>query len=234
MPRRPSPSPSPSQRPSGGRRRSCHRHGGTAGRLGVLLVALVAGLLGACGGGLRALPWRAELARSFDGAWPGPYAPPPRAAWSRADETLFLQRIGFAEVVAVGRFRLVSLVTRRTQPLRLVLDFEAEEVLLGGLEGGAQLDRPLRLTLSASATGFAALARGVADPLAGRYLLLVRNGPSRSRTAPPLAGWEASLWRPEPAAAPRRRFAVYRIEPALLAQVRGLYRSLLRRGQQSP
>ncbi|MBK8480661.1 MAG: hypothetical protein IPL40_05740 [Proteobacteria bacterium] len=219
---------SPSQRPSGGLRPRRLRLDASAGLLAASVVILALALSAGCRGP-RALPWRATLAPFFDGAWPLPFVPLPRAAWSRADETLFLQRIGYAEVVAVGGFRLVSRVTRDTRLLRIVLDFEADEVLLGGLEGGARLQRPLRLSLGPRWPGFAVLARGAAEPLEGRYLLLMRHGPKPSAAATRIAGWEASLWPPPPAAAPRRRFALYRAESSLLAYARAFYRSLKRR-----
>lgn len=196
--------------------------------LGLVGLGLVGSSAAGCGSGLRATPWRTELAARFPGAWPAPFDPPPRAAWTRADETLFLQRIGEAELALVGRFRLCSLVTRRTHPVRIVLDFEPEEVLLEGLDGGAALQRPLRLTVASSWPAFAALTPGQLDPLAGRYLLLVRQGAPRRHAVPPGAGWVASLWPITPARSARLRFALYRLDAALLAEARVYYRSLQR------
>ena len=59
---------------------------------------------------------------------------PPRDLWTRKDEELFLRRIGFADIVAIGTVRVVTLFSSLGADQQVGLAFRPIEVLHGSLE----------------------------------------------------------------------------------------------------
>jgi hypothetical protein len=185
------------------------------------LLVVIAALGAACGHDVD-LRWRPWMSRWYDDTSVVP-PEPDRRYWTRRDEDLLQRRMGYADVAALGRLRLVNLESAFSSPQRLALAFEPLEVFydddLLEEQGGE-----LVLVLKGGDTDFELAAMREAFLPGRRYLLLAKYKPLRVPGGG--TGWRASLWRPDPAARKELHWVLYRPDPLLVQQVRTMYRWL--------
>jgi len=128
---------------------------------------------------------------------------PPRPQWERADEDLLLKRLGFADVVAVGTARVVTLFTMLDTPKRVAVAFLPEEVLFGDLANLIDKQGDLLLPVAPGDLDFQ-LALKVLDHIAGsRYVLLLKRKPGVQQ--------------------PQLRWSLYAPDRKLLAEIRAMF-----------
>jgi hypothetical protein len=138
---------------------------------------------------------------------------PPREHWTPADEELLQKRLGYADCVAIGRMRLLSVYSTFSAARELDLVFRPEVVLHGSLAGSLEGDGDLRLQLTPSSSDDFRLALTVQQRLPGtRYVMFLKRRP--------LAGGRVA-WH----------WALYRDDPALLKEIRGAFEALHREKQ---
>lgn len=143
---------------------------------------------------------------------------PPRQLWSREDEELFLRRIGFADVVAIGTIRVVTLFSRFEQHNQISVAFRPSEVLYGELKDHLSKAKELYCRLGPADLDFQ-MALRVQEHLPGtKYVLLLKLKPDeRRKKQPPVLRW--SLYRPD---------------KRLLAEIRGMYKWLEKKDDDGP
>ena len=144
----------------------------------------------ACGKPPAPAKWQASMTRWYQNSSVRP-PEPPRQLWERDDEDLLLKRVGFADVVAVGTARVVTLFTMLGSPKRLALAFRPEEVIYGEVDQLKDEQGDLLLPFGPDDLDFQ-LGLRVFGHLAGtRYLLLLKRQPGE----PVRLHW--SLYRPD-------------------------------------
>lgn len=137
---------------------------------------------------------------------------PPRAQWERVDEDLLLKRVGFADVIAVGTARDVTLFTMLGAPKRVALAFKPREVIYGTLDDLTDEQGELLLPLSPGDLDFQ-LALRVLDHIAGsRYILLLKR-------------------RPHAKGSPTLHWSLYKPDRQLLTEIRAMFDWLKKRGK---
>jgi len=181
----------------------------------------------------KTVAWRPEMRRWFDNSTVGPNDESVDG-WTRRDEELFLRRIGYADVAAIGTVRMVTTFSHHRSPRQVALAFRPRELLYGTLEGRLDAQGELALVLGEAMVGVR-VARLLSEHLPGRrYLLFLKDKPVAPGPRHKVSGWRASLWRPPPVPRPEHRWALYRPEPRLLRQVRAMYRWLRHKGEDKP
>lgn len=171
------------------------------------LLLLTLPMTAACGAtAATASGWQDSMEQLYDNASVRP-SEPPRRLWDRGEQERFLRRVGFADAVALGTARLVTVHTMLGAPRRIAVAFSPREVLHGELEPLTDEQGELMLPIRAGDNDFQ-LALRVIDHLAGsRYLLLLKR-------------------RPAPGGSHDLRWALYDPEPALLKEVHAMFRWL--------
>lgn len=143
---------------------------------------------------------------------------PPRLLWTRKDEDLFRRRIGFADVVAIGTIRVMTLFSRFEQHKQISVAFRPSEVLYGELKDHLSSDKELFFRLGPADLDFQ-MALRVQEHLPGtKYVLLLKLKPDERR--------KKKL--------PVLRWALYRPDKRLLAEIRTMYQWLDKKGENEP
>ncbi len=143
---------------------------------------------------------------------------PPRQLWTREDEELFLRRIGFADMVAIGTIRVVTLFSHFEQHNQISVAFRPSEVLYGELKDHLSKDKELYCRLGPADLDFQ-MALRVQEHLPGtKYVLLLKLKPDeRGKKRPPVLRW-----------------ALYRPDKRLLTEIRAMYQWLDKKGENEP
>jgi hypothetical protein len=145
-------------------------------------------------------------------------AEPPRLLWTRKDEDLFRRRIGFADVVAIGTIRVVTLFSRFEQHNQISVAFRPSEILYGELKDHLTEEKELDCRLGPADLDFQ-MALRVQEHLPGtKYVLLLKLKPDERRKKQP----------------PVLRWALYRPDKRLLTEIRAMYQWLDKKGENEP
>jgi len=191
----------------------------------LLLLIAISTLLG-CSRAPRS-PWSEQMPHWFTNAATQP-TDPPFTYWTRDERELFLRRIGYADVAAIGIVRAVSSCAHKGNPTKITLAFEPKRMLHGSLDKSLNEEGDLLLTLDEEDLDFRRAVK-LGSYLPGRrFLVFFKKQPAKKNHAKG-SGWKASLWRPPPKPKPTYRWSLYRPEPALIAHVQALYRLLKKR-----
>lgn len=160
-----------------------------------------------CGGPQkRPINWRDDMEGWFSNNSVRP-TEEPRHMWGREDENLLQLRVGAADYVAVGTFRMVGVYTTFSSAKQIALGFRPGEVLHGKLEELLDKEGELMLQLTPASEDFR-LAVHLQRYLPGnRYLVFLKE-------------------QPGPGDRPILRWALYRDDKVLLAEVRAMYQWL--------
>jgi len=160
-----------------------------------LLLHLVLWLPLGCGtSSPKPVQWQEAMLRWYDNSSVRP-GEPPRQLWEPPEVDLLLKRVGFADAVAVGRARAVTLFTMLNTPKQLAVVFHPEELIYGDLEQLTDDSGDLLLSLDPGDVDFQ-MALKTYDFLPGsRYLLLLKRQPTRDKKDFILR-W--SLYNPQP------------------------------------
>jgi hypothetical protein len=173
--------------------------------------------------------WNSSLRQTFSLSAGRPTDPPYRY-WEIGDEELFLQRAGFADIVALGEIRLVRRHTHLEKPLHIAYGFRPLELLHGDLEAHLDDTSEIMLTLARGSDDFRLAIASHRDSLGEQYLLMLKEVPSDAPRRSAFSGWRASLWQAPTAGARTYVWALYRPEPELLAYLRRLFDHYRRHG----
>lgn len=144
-------------------------------------------------------------------------AQPPRHLWKHSDEDLFLRRIGFADVVALGSARVVTLYVAFNTPRQLALAFHPEETFYGSLEDDMDDDGELLLPLKPGDDDFQLAVKVIRHLPGSRYLLLLKKKPSKNEKEQPELKW-----------------ALYTPEKRLLVELRAMFKWLEKKDASPP
>jgi hypothetical protein len=160
-----------------------------------------------CGGTQkRTINWRDDMERWFSNNAVRP-TEEPRHMWSREEEDLFQLRVGAADYVAVGTFRMVGVYSTFSSAKQIALALRLSEVIHGKLDELLDKDGEVMLQLTPSSEDFR-LAVHLQRYLPGnRYLVFLKE-------------------QPGPGDRPILRWALYRDDKSLLAEVRAMYQWL--------
>lgn len=173
----------------------------------------------------KQIPWSEAMAVWFGNAAAQP-TDPPRKHWSRAEEDLFLKRLGYADLTVLGEVRSVGTFTKYEDPKQVTLTFVPLHTFYGDLDKRLNERGELVLKLANVALDFRRAVQVQRFLPGKRYVLLLKEKPVELQNRPEGGGWQASLWRPPPKPKPTYRWALYRPERSLLLQIRDLYRLL--------
>jgi len=132
---------------------------------------------------------------------------PPRHLWTQADEDLLQQRLGYADCVAIGTTKGVSVYSTLGSPKQLALALHPQVVIHGSLEPYLDKDGDLMLQLTPSTDDFQLAVQLQKNIPGTQYLVFLKKQPSSSAT--PIWHW-----------------AFYRNEPRLLQEIRAVYSHL--------
>ena len=174
-------------------------------RLAVVGLALA---LGGCQGtSTRSVAWDPSMAPLFAG---DPGAPSDQGArgWTAEAEEQLMQRMGYADAVAVATVREVRRHDKYGTPRFVGLDFHLREVLHGSLDGELDERRVLRLSIEEQQEeALASTVEKIRQLPDTRFLVFIKRSPDGD-------------------GADRLRWAFYSPNRRLLARVRALYRDL--------
>ena len=177
--------------------------------LSVRLPAVALALLvsGCAGSTTRNVAWDPSMAPLFAG---DPGAPSGQGArgWTTEAEEQLMQRMGYADAVAVATVREVRRHDMYGTPRFVGLDFHLREVLHGSLDGDLDERRVLRLDIAEEQeAALASTVEKIRQLPETRFLVFIKRSPDGDG--------------PD-----RLRWAFYSPNLKLLARVRALYRDL--------
>lgn len=171
----------------------------------MLLAALVCA---GCGGPpLKVVPWNDSMSSLFANTSVEPNEPP-RELWTTADEEVLQRRLGFADCVAVGRTKLVSVYTTHASMRQIAISFRPLSVIHGSLDGALDKDGDLLLQLTPSEEDFQKAVQLQQKVITRRYLAFLKRRPR--------GGGGGTVWV----------WALYRDDARLIDEVRVAYEAL--------
>jgi hypothetical protein len=127
--------------------------------------------------------WRDEQARFFDDGidFETGRVVRLRGKWSTSEDELFQGRLGYADVVAVGKVQLVTAESRGEQVRGYRLAFMVEDLLKGDFGGFAD-EQLLSVGVSPGADGFRLLTERAKDLVGSKAVLYVKWQNPKDRT----------------------------------------------------
>jgi hypothetical protein len=165
--------------------------------------------LAACAARQRPIvAWREDMERLFPNSSVRPNEPP-RRLWTRQEEDLFQLRVGSADYVARGTFRLISIYSTFNSPKQLAVGFRPQNLIYGDLNEYLDKDGELMLQLTPASEEFR-LAVQLQKSLPGnRFIVLLKEkeGSDGQRVL---------------------RWATYNEDPEVIAEIRTMYTWLKR------
>ena len=185
-----------------------HRQFCERGRGGHLLLTLLLASVVGCSG-TRPVKWQETMGRYYPRSSVRPDQPP-RHLWTLEEEDLLQRRVGFADFVAVGTAHVVTRFAMLGAPRGLTLCFRPREIFFGDKKTLDQQGE-LMLPLDQSEDDFLLAVKTYSYLPGSRYLLVLKYPPHQNGRRP------AARW------------ALYRPEESLVAEIRAMFLRLRKR-----